>query len=59
MTEILRKGVFNVPLELLVEREGVDSMLGASRTALRVPSFVDDVISAMRQMCMHYFLLIG
>ena len=39
-----------MPLELLVEREGADSMLGASRTALRIPSFIDDVISSMRQM---------
>jgi hypothetical protein len=39
-----------VPLELLVEREGSDSHLGATRATLRVPSFIDDVISAMRQM---------
>jgi hypothetical protein len=44
------KGVFGVPLELLVEREGSDSLLGATRATLRVPSFIDDVISAMRQM---------
>ena len=43
-------GVFGVPLELLVEREGADSMYGVSRTPLRVPSFIDDVVSAMRQM---------
>jgi hypothetical protein len=43
-------GVFGVPLELLVEREGSDSHLGATRATLRVPSFIDDVISAMRQM---------
>jgi hypothetical protein len=50
-------GVFGVPLELLVEREGADSLHGASRTPLRVPSFIDDVVSAMRQMGMphpHY-----
>jgi hypothetical protein len=47
---VKQKGVFGVPLELLVEREGVDSMLGASRAALRVPSFIDDIISAMKQM---------
>ena len=46
------KGVFGVPLELLVEREGSDSLLGATRATLRVPSFIDDVISAMRQMGM-------
>lgn len=50
-------GVFGIPLELLVEREGSDSMLGASRATLRVPSFIDDVISAMRQMGKDYFAL--
>ena len=44
--------MFGVPLELLVEREGADSLHGASRTQLRVPSFIDDVVSAMRQMGM-------
>lgn len=43
-------GVFGIPLELLVEREGYDSSHGASRMTLRVPSFIDDVVSAMRQM---------
>lgn len=33
-----------------MEREGADSLLGATRATLRVPSFIDDVISAMRQM---------
>ena len=48
-------GVFGVPLELLVEREGADSFHGASRTPLRVPSFIDDVVSAMRQMGTPWF----
>ena len=43
-------GVFGIPLEQLVEREGSDSLHGASRFPLRVPSFIDDVVSAMRQM---------
>ena len=43
-------GVFGVPLDLLVEREGADSLLGATRATLRIPSFIDDVISAMKQM---------
>jgi hypothetical protein len=34
----------------LVEREGSDSLLGATGATLRVPSFIDDVVSAMRQM---------
>ncbi|KDR80504.1 hypothetical protein GALMADRAFT_240793 [Galerina marginata CBS 339.88] len=49
---VKKKGVFGIPLELLVEREGSDSLLGATRATLRVPSFIDDVISAMRQMDM-------
>ena len=52
-------GVFGVPLELLVEREGSDSHLGATRATLRVPSFIDDVISAMRQMGKSKFLLLA
>ncbi|KAF8552406.1 RhoGAP-domain-containing protein [Imleria badia] len=49
---VKKKGVFSVPLELLVEREGSDSLHGATRATLRVPSFIDDVVSAMRQMDM-------
>ncbi|KAJ6518673.1 RhoGAP-domain-containing protein [Mycena sanguinolenta] len=49
---VKKKGVFGVPLELLVEREGSDSLLGATPETLRVPSFIDDIISAMRQMDM-------
>jgi len=43
---------------VLVEREGVDSLLGASGSTLPVPSFIDDVISAMRQMGEDFGLLI-
>lgn len=43
-------GVFAIPLEVLVERNGADSMHGAGPGSLRIPSFVDDVISAMKQM---------
>ncbi|KDN45879.1 RhoGAP-domain-containing protein [Tilletiaria anomala UBC 951] len=48
--EIKKKGVFGIPLEILVERSGADSTLGASTSHLRVPSFVDDIISTMKQM---------
>ncbi|KAJ2915449.1 hypothetical protein MD484_g4942, partial [Candolleomyces efflorescens] len=51
-SKVKKKGMFGVPLELLVEREGADSMLGAARAPIRVPSFIDDVISAMRTMDM-------
>lgn len=36
----------------MIERHGVDSLLGAGAGQLRVPSFVDDCISAMKQMDM-------
>ncbi|CAO1629926.1 unnamed protein product [Parajaminaea phylloscopi] len=45
-----KKGVFGIPLEILVEKSGADSTLGASTTHLRVPSFIDEIISAMKQM---------
>ncbi|KAF9267680.1 Rho GTPase activation protein [Marasmius fiardii PR-910] len=47
-----KKGVFGSSLEVLVEKEGVESSLGASGAPLRVPSFIDDLISALRQMDM-------
>ncbi|KAG0305548.1 hypothetical protein BGZ97_001070 [Linnemannia gamsii] len=47
-----KEGTFGVPLELLVERNGVDSALGAGPGRIRIPSFVDDSISAMRNMDM-------
>ncbi|KAF8967778.1 hypothetical protein BGZ46_000115, partial [Entomortierella lignicola] len=46
------EGTFGVPIEILVERNGVDSVLGAGPGRIRIPSFVDDSISAMRNMDM-------
>jgi hypothetical protein len=43
-------GVFGVPIEVLVERTGSDSQQGASNAQLRVPEFIEDIISTMRQM---------
>nr|XP_018259121.1 rho GTPase activator [Kwoniella dejecticola CBS 10117]OBR81279.1 rho GTPase activator [Kwoniella dejecticola CBS 10117] len=47
-----KKGIFGVPIEILVERTGSDSSQGASNTVLRVPEFIEDIISTMRQMDM-------
>ena len=47
-----KKGVFGVPLDALVEREGVESTLGVGPGALRVPGIIDEAISAMRGMDM-------
>lgn len=48
--EVKRKGTFGVPLDILVEKTGSDSQLGASDAQLRVPEFIDTVICAMKQM---------
>lgn len=47
-----KKGVFGVPLDILVERAGVESTYGVGPGALRIPGLIDDAISAMRQMDM-------
>ncbi|CAG8461698.1 2753_t:CDS:10 [Funneliformis mosseae] len=49
---VKKKGTFGVPLEILVERYGIDSVLGAGPGRIKVPSFVDDSISAMKTMDM-------
>ncbi|KAF9358395.1 hypothetical protein BGX26_001854 [Mortierella sp. AD094] len=46
------EGTFGVQLEVLVERNGVDSALGAGPGRIRIPSFLDDSITAMRNMDM-------
>ncbi|KAK4687632.1 hypothetical protein P7C73_g2473, partial [Tremellales sp. Uapishka_1] len=45
-----KRGVFGVPIEILVERTGSDSHLGSSNAQLRVPEFIEDIVSTMRQM---------
>lgn len=47
-----KKGVFGVALEVLVERDSVESEHGLGPGALRVPSIIDDAVSTMRQMDM-------
>ena len=47
-----KKGVFGVPLDVLVDRDGVESTYGVGPGALRVPGIIDDTISAMRGMDM-------
>ncbi|KAK9467919.1 hypothetical protein V1512DRAFT_260356 [Lipomyces arxii] len=42
-------GVFKVPLDVLVERSGTESELGDSEGTVHVPSFLDDVIGAMKR----------
>ena len=45
-----KKGVFGVPLEVIIERDGADSTDGIGPGALRIPAIVDDSITTMRKM---------
>ncbi|KAK4099782.1 hypothetical protein N658DRAFT_429003 [Parathielavia hyrcaniae] len=47
---VKKKGVFGVPLEVIIDRDGAESTDGVGPGTLRIPAVVDDIISAMRQM---------
>lgn len=47
-----KKGIFGVPLEVLVERDGEECSDGVGPGALKVPALVQDTITAMRTMDM-------
>ncbi|KAI8065595.1 hypothetical protein BC940DRAFT_303793 [Gongronella butleri] len=42
-------GTFGVPIEVLTEKTGVESNLGAGASPIRIAAFVDDAVTAMRQ----------
>ncbi|KAI0124681.1 rho-type GTPase-activating protein 1 [Xylariales sp. AK1849] len=43
-----KKGVFGVPLEIILERDGADSTDGVGPGALRIPAIVEDTITALK-----------
>lgn len=45
-----KKGVFGVPLEVIIDRDGADSTDGIGPGALRIPAIVDDAVTTMRKM---------
>ncbi|KAJ2907033.1 rho-type GTPase-activating protein 1 [Zalerion maritima] len=47
---VKKKGVFGVPLELIIERDGAESTDGVGPGALRIPAIIDDIIATMRKM---------
>lgn len=47
---VKKKGVFGVPLEVIIERDGAESTDGVGPGTLRIPAIIDDIISCMRQM---------
>ncbi|KAF7727490.1 hypothetical protein EC973_007468 [Apophysomyces ossiformis] len=47
-----KEGTFGVPLDVLVDKDGIESNLGAGPTRIKIPTFIDESISAMKQMDM-------
>ncbi len=47
---VKKKGVFGVPLEVIIERDGAESTDGVGPGTLKIPAIVDDIVSTMRQM---------
>jgi hypothetical protein len=45
-----KKGVFGVPLEVIIDRDGADSTDGIGPGALRIPAIIDDAVTTMRKM---------
>ncbi|KAG9232717.1 hypothetical protein BJ875DRAFT_513853 [Amylocarpus encephaloides] len=45
-----KKGVFGVPLDVIIDRDGADSTEGIGPGALRIPAIVDDAVITMRKM---------
>jgi hypothetical protein len=45
-----KKGVFGVPLEVIIDRDGAESTDGIGPGALRIPAIVDDAVTTMRKM---------
>ncbi|KAI1501748.1 rho-type GTPase-activating protein [Biscogniauxia marginata] len=43
-----KKGIFGVPLEVIVERDGADSTDGVGPGALRIPAIIEDTIIALK-----------
>lgn len=47
---VKKKGVFGVPLDLIIERDGAESTDGVGPGTLRIPAIVDDIVATMKQM---------
>ncbi|KAM0343364.1 hypothetical protein ACHAPU_008685 [Fusarium lateritium] len=47
---VKKKGVFGVPLEIIIERDGADSTDGVGPGTLRIPAVIDDIVTSMRKM---------
>ncbi|ROT37285.1 rho-type GTPase-activating protein [Sodiomyces alkalinus F11] len=45
-----KKGVFRVPLEVIIEKDGAESTDGVGPGALKIPAIIDDLIRSMKGM---------
>lgn len=45
---VKKKGIFGVPLEVIIERDGADSTDGVGPGALRIPAIIEDTITALK-----------
>ncbi|KAI4596224.1 hypothetical protein KJ359_005731 [Pestalotiopsis sp. 9143b] len=43
-----KKGIFGVPLEIIIEKDGADSTDGVGPGALRIPAIIEDTITALK-----------
>ncbi|KAL0938923.1 rho GTPase activator [Colletotrichum truncatum] len=47
---VKKKGIFGVPLEVIIEKDGAESTDGVGPGTLKIPAIIDDIISSMRKM---------
>lgn len=45
---IKKKGIFGVPLEIIIHRDGADSTDGVGPGALKIPAIIEDTITALK-----------
>ncbi|KAF6837657.1 rho GTPase activator [Colletotrichum plurivorum] len=47
---VKKKGIFGVPLEIIIDKDGAESTDGVGPGTLKIPAIIDDLISSMRKM---------
>ncbi|TDZ12832.1 Rho-type GTPase-activating protein 1 [Colletotrichum spinosum] len=47
---VKKKGIFGVPLEIIIDKDGAESTDGVGPGTLKIPAIIDDLIASMRKM---------
>ncbi|GKT83412.1 rho-type GTPase-activating protein 1 [Colletotrichum tofieldiae] len=47
---VKKKGIFGVPLDVIIDKDGAESTDGVGPGTLKIPAIIDDLISSMRKM---------